>query len=100
MLGDIERTLVSFADTDVRSNSFESLSGKRPVSMNIATLSSFEEVELASDGGISAGRFVLEPEEVKDLMASTGQSPAFLCSPPPRLNSHRTGASRGPPVPA
>ena len=72
-----QNTLVSFSETDIRRRSFESISQKRPVSINIATLSSFEEGELLTDGGISKGRFVLEREEVEELMASTGRPRAW-----------------------
>mmetsp|Transcript_22060 Transcript_22060/g.61223 ORF Transcript_22060/g.61223 Transcript_22060/m.61223 type:complete len:427 (-) Transcript_22060:11-1291(-) len=69
-----QNTLVSFSGGDIRRRSFESRSQKRPVSVNIATLSSYEEGELLADGGITRGRFVLEAEEVQELMDTTGLS--------------------------
>lgn len=64
--------LVSFSGDSSSSRGLVSAGGKRPVSVNIATLSSFEEGELAEDGGISDGRFVLSADEVTALMETTG----------------------------
>eukprot|EP00191_Tetraselmis_sp_GSL018_P008532 CAMPEP_0177616572 /NCGR_PEP_ID=MMETSP0419_2-20121207/24251_1 /TAXON_ID=582737 /ORGANISM="Tetraselmis sp., Strain GSL018" /LENGTH=412 /DNA_ID=CAMNT_0019114687 /DNA_START=89 /DNA_END=1324 /DNA_ORIENTATION=+ len=69
-----DQHLVSFSETDHKSQGLTSLFHKQPVSVNIGTLSSYEQEELAVDGGISSGRFVLEADEVQELKNSTGLS--------------------------
>eukprot|EP00873_Tetraselmis_striata_P016245 jgi/Tetstr1/436509/TSEL_025335.t1 len=97
--------LVSFSNDGASSRGLTSVGGKLPVSVNIATLSSFEAGELASDGGIAAGRFMLPAAEAEALAAAEGLTddelllalvgPAASLARPPVSAFHVGAVGRG-----